>query len=98
MRLRALVWTVAGVLVVLLARTIAYAAAPDPMAQLYVQKAGGPRLPLLALVVLGLGAAVAVAITWLAAVGVRERRLLERPAGPPPRPAQPVKPAPHTCE
>ena len=87
MRLRALVWTVAGVLVVLLARTIAYAAAPDPMAQLYVQKAGGPRLPLLALVVLGLGAAVAVAITWLAAVGVQERRLLERRvlAGPTPR-------------
>jgi len=78
MRLRALVWTAAGVLVVLLARTVAYAAAPDPMAQLYARKAGGPSLPLLALVVLGVGAAVAIAITWLAAVGVRERLLLER--------------------
>jgi hypothetical protein len=79
MKLRgALVWTVAGALVVLLARTIAYAAAPDPMAQLYVRQAGGPSLPVLALVVLSVGAAVAIAITWLTSVGVRERRLLER--------------------
>ena len=78
MKLRALIWTVAGMLVVLLGRTIAYAAAPGPMAHLYAQKAGGPSLPVLALVVLTLGAAIGVTVTWLAAVGVRERRLLER--------------------
>jgi hypothetical protein len=75
---RSLVWLAAAVLVVLLARTIGYAAVPSPTAELYARKVGGPSLPLIALVALTLGAAAAIAICWLAAVGVRERRLLER--------------------
>jgi hypothetical protein len=81
------VWIGAGVLVVLLARTIAYAAAPSPMAELYARNLGGPSLPLITLVALSLGAIAATAVCWLATLGVRERRLLERRvlAGPPPR-------------
>jgi hypothetical protein len=75
---RSLVWLVAGALVVLLARTIGYAAMPSPLAGLYAHRAGGPELPEIALVALSLGAAVAIAVCWLTALGVRERRLLER--------------------
>jgi hypothetical protein len=75
---RSLIWLAAAVLVVLLGRTIAYAAAPSPMAELYARQAGGPALPVITLVSLALGASVAVAICWLAALGVRERGLLER--------------------
>jgi hypothetical protein len=75
---RSLVWLAAAALVVLLGRTIGYAAMPSPLAELYARKAGGPALPEIALVALGLGASVAIAICWLAAIGVRERRLLER--------------------
>jgi hypothetical protein len=77
---RVSVWAGAGVLVVLLARTIGYAAAPSPMAHLYARKLGGPSLPLLTLVALSLAVAVALAVCWLATLGVRERRLLERRA------------------
>jgi hypothetical protein len=81
------VWIGAGVLVVLLARTIAYAAAPSPMAELYARNLGGPSLPLITLVALSLSAVAATAVCWLATLGVRERCLLERRAlaGPPPR-------------
>jgi hypothetical protein len=84
---RVSVWTGAGTLVVLLARTIGYAAVPSPTAHLYERSLGGPSLPLLTLVALSLGAAAAVTVCWLATLGVRERRLLERRvlAGPPPR-------------
>jgi hypothetical protein len=75
---RALVWVAAGALVVLVGRTIAYAALPSPTAELLAGKAGGPALPLVAVVALGLGASLAVAVCWLAALGVRERALLER--------------------
>jgi hypothetical protein len=89
---RAFVWLAAGALVVLLGRTIGYAAMPDPMAELYARKVAGPALPEIALVSLALGASVALAICWLAALGVRERRLLERRvlSSPPPelRPAR----------
>jgi hypothetical protein len=87
MRLRGVAWIVAGALVVLLGRTIGYAVAPSPLAHLYARRAGGPSLPLIALVALAVGFAVAAAICWLAALGVRERRLLERRvlATPPPR-------------
>jgi hypothetical protein len=77
---RVSVWAGAGVLVVLLARTIGYAAAPSPMAHLYARKLGGPSLPLMTLVALSLAAVAAVAVCWLATLGVRERRLLERRA------------------
>jgi hypothetical protein len=76
-RRRAFVWLAAAVFVILLGRTIAYAAAPSPMAELYAQKVGGPTLPEIALVALTLGASIAIAICWLAALGVRERRLVE---------------------
>jgi hypothetical protein len=76
----AALWSVAGVLVVLCARSIAYAVSPSPTARLLEQRAGGPGLPTLALVSLTLGAGVAIAICWLAALGVRERALLERRA------------------
>jgi hypothetical protein len=74
---RSLVWVAAGVLVILLGRTIGYAAMPSPLAGLYAQKAGGPALPEIALVALALGASLAIAICWLAALGVRERQSLE---------------------
>jgi hypothetical protein len=73
-------WIVAGVLVVLLTRSIAYAIAPSSAARLLEHRAGGPSLPVLTLAALALGGALAVAICWLAAFGVRERALLERRA------------------
>jgi hypothetical protein len=72
------VWLCAGVIVVLLARAIAYALEPSSSARLLEQRAGGPALPVLVLVSLALAGSVAIAICWLAAVGVRERALLER--------------------
>jgi hypothetical protein len=75
---KALSWTVAAALVVLLARSIAYAIAPSPAARVLERRAGGPALPVLTLVALALGGSLAIAICWLAAVGVRERALLER--------------------
>ena len=75
---RLLVWLGAGTLVVLTARTFAYAVAPTPAARLLEHRAGGPALPVLILVSLSVGFALAVAVCWLAAFGVRERALLER--------------------
>jgi hypothetical protein len=71
-------WTAAAVVVTLLARTIAYALNPTPLAQMLEHRAGGPSLPVLALVALTLGSGAAVLVCWLAAFGVRERALLER--------------------
>jgi hypothetical protein len=75
---RAAGWAGAGVLVVLAARTVAYALEPSPLARELSRGAGGPRLWVLATVVLALGAALATAVVWLAAIGVAERRRLER--------------------
>ncbi len=75
---RLLVWLGAATLVVLTARTFAYAVEPTPAARLLEHRAGGPALPVLILVSLSLGFALAVAVCWLAAFGVRERALLER--------------------
>ena len=85
--MKALSRIVAATLVVLLARTIAYALAPSPAARLLEHRAGGPALPVLTLVALALGGSLAIAICWLAAFGVRERELLEQRAlsVPPPR-------------
>jgi hypothetical protein len=74
----AALWTAAGVLVVLCARSLAYAVVPSPAARVLGHRAGGPGLLTVALVSLTLGAAVAIAICWLAALGVKERELLER--------------------
>jgi hypothetical protein len=75
---RGLVWTGAAALVVLLGRAVGYAAVPGPEAHVYAHRLGGPGLPAIALTSLALGTALASAICWVAAFGVRERRLLER--------------------
>ena len=76
--MRAFSRIVAAALVVLLARSIAYALAPSPAARVLEHRAGGPALPVLTLVALALGLSFAIVICWLAAFGVRERALLER--------------------
>ena len=76
------VWIAAVVLVILLARAIAYAVVPSPAARVLEGRGGGPALPVLTLVTLGLGAALAVAISFLAALGVGERAALESRAAP----------------
>ena len=75
--LRLSVWFTLGALVVLAARALAYALSPSPIAVALSHRAGGPRLPLLAFASLALAVAVSSAVVWLAALGVRERRLLE---------------------
>jgi hypothetical protein len=77
---RASAWSTAAALVVLAARTFAYALAPQPTAlSLELERAaGGPRLVVVAAVVLGCAAAAAVAMVGLAALAVRERLELER--------------------
>jgi hypothetical protein len=80
---RSLSGTAAVVLVVLVARSLAYAAEPGATARFLQHGAGSPAVPSFALAALALGAAVAIAVCWLAAVAVGERAVLER------RPAQP---------
>ena len=75
---RSSIGAVTVTLVVLLARTLAYAAMPGPSAQFLAHRAGGPTLPVLALVALGVAAVLAVIVCWLVAVAVCERALLER--------------------
>ncbi|MDX6369491.1 MAG: hypothetical protein QOG93_993 [Gaiellaceae bacterium] len=70
-------WLGSGVLVVLLARSIAYAVSPAPAARVLEGRAGGPSLPVVTLVALALGASLAIAICALAAMGVNERARLE---------------------
>jgi hypothetical protein len=74
---RAVGWLAVGALVVLGGRSIVYALSPSPLAAELSQRAGGPGLPAIALVAASLALAVSVAVVWLAALGVRERRLLE---------------------
>jgi hypothetical protein len=74
---RALGWLGAAALVVLGARAIVYALSPSPLAAELSHRAGGPSLPVLAVVAVVLASAVSVAAVWLAALGVQERRLLE---------------------
>lgn len=76
------VHVVTAVLIVFVARAIAYSATASPEARLLERRAGGPGLPLMVLTALALGAAFAVAICWLAALGVRERALLDRREAP----------------
>jgi hypothetical protein len=75
--LRVLAWLGIAALVVLTARTLAYALSPSPLAAMLSHQAGGPRLPIIALVSLVLGVGVSSCALWLVALGVRERRLLE---------------------
>jgi hypothetical protein len=79
--LRAGGWSLAAVLVILVGRTIAYAVSPSPIAELLQHRAGGPALPTLTLAALTAAASIAIAVTFLAWLGVRERAVLaERPA------------------
>ncbi len=77
---RAVLWIGIASIVVLPARVVAYAVQPSVTARLLEHEAGGPALPTLVLSSLALGAAFAITICWLAALGVRERALLERRA------------------
>jgi hypothetical protein len=74
---RAFAWLFAVVLVVLGSRTIAYAISPSPLAAELSHQAGGPSLPVIAVVAVLLAVAISATVVWLAALGVRERRLLE---------------------
>jgi hypothetical protein len=74
---RALGWLAVGALVILGARSIVYALSPSPLAAELSHRAGGPGLPATALVATSLALTLSVAVVWLAALGVRERRLLE---------------------
>jgi hypothetical protein len=69
------------VLVILGGRAIAYAATPTPLAA----QLGGPRLPVITFVALAVAAAISLGVLWLAALGVRERHLLDSTPGPAPR-------------
>lgn len=73
-------------LVVLGGRALAYALSPSPLAVELSQRAGGPTLPVVTAISLTLALTVSAAALWLAALGVRERLLLEpRPVLAPPR-------------
>jgi hypothetical protein len=76
MRARFLLWPIAVGLLVLSARSLAYALAPGPLANRFESSAGGPQLVVVALVSLGLAVLVSTLVVWLAALGVRERRRL----------------------
>jgi hypothetical protein len=73
---------VTAALIILAARAIAYSATTSPEARLLEQRAGGPALPVMLVTALSLSVALMVAICWLAALGVRERALLERREAP----------------
>jgi hypothetical protein len=86
-------WLGATALVVLAARSIAYALAPSNSLLLEQRSlrtglqhsAGGPRLVVVALVALGLTIGLAAVFVWLASVGVRERAALAPGPLEPPR-------------
>ena len=77
--IRAAVWTVLGLCVVLAARAVVYALAPwQTLAALRLEhKAGGPHLAAVLAVSLAVAALLAAAVLWLAVVAVRERLALE---------------------
>jgi hypothetical protein len=82
---RASVWAGLGVLIVLATRSLCYALAPSPEAQLLEHKAAGPALPIVAAGALVTALALAAAIVWLASMAVRERHLVSGEIGPLPR-------------
>jgi hypothetical protein len=81
-------WAPIAALVVLASRSLVYALAPGPsLLSLQLERSvGGPRLVVIALVALGLGAAAAAAVVWLAAIAVQERHALAGVTYPAPRP------------
>jgi hypothetical protein len=70
-------------LLVLVARWLAYALAPSPLARVLERQAGGPSMVTVTLVSLGVAAVGSTIVVWLAALGVRERARL-RPERVPP--------------
>ena len=80
---RRLHWLPIAALVVLAARALAYALAPQPtvVGNELERQVGGPSLVVTALVALVGAAAVASAVLWVAALAVRERHLLTGRAG-----------------
>jgi len=74
---RALAGLVLLGLVVLGARSLAYALAPGPYAVQLAGQAGGPALPVVTVVAIGGALATAAAILFLATLAVRERLVLE---------------------
>ena len=76
MKTRVALWAGTVALLVLVARWLAYALAPSPLARVLEHSAGGPSLVTVTLVSLGLAAAASTAVVWLAALGVRERARL----------------------
>jgi hypothetical protein len=78
-------WSLVVAAVVFVARTLAYALAPDPRAEALGQLTGGPRPVVIAAVALGLSGLLAGAVLWLAAIGVRERYRLRPQPGEAPR-------------
>ncbi len=83
--LRAAAWIGLGALVVLATRSLCYALAPGPEAQLLEHKAAGPALPVVVGGALLTALALAAAIVWVAAMAVRERHLVSGDIGPIPR-------------
>jgi hypothetical protein len=67
-------------LVVLTARQLAYALAPQPAITSLPHAVGGPGLVVTALVALPIALALGCAVLWVAALGVRERHLLSEEA------------------
>ena len=82
---RASVWAGLGALIVLATRSLCYALAPGPEAQLLEHRAAGPALPIVAGGALVTALALAAAIVWLASMAVRERHLVSGEIGPLPR-------------
>lgn len=76
MRTRLLLWPGVVALLVLIARWLAYALAPSPLASRLEGQAGGPPLVVVTLVSLGLAVVVSTLVVWLASLGVRERQRL----------------------
>jgi hypothetical protein len=77
-------WAAVVAVVVLAARTLAYALAPDPRAEALGQLTGGPRPMVVGTIAVGLAGLFAGTVLWLSALGVRERHRL-RPVGQAPR-------------
>ena len=76
MKARLLLWPAAVALLVLSARVLAYAVAPNPLARVLERSAGGPGLVTVTLVSLGVASTASILVVWLASLGVRERALL----------------------
>ncbi len=75
---RSSAWCTAAALVVLATRTVAYALTAQSALSLELERsAGGPRLLVVAVVVLGCASVAALAVVGFAALAVRERLALE---------------------